>query len=403
MYLYKRMLKQRVLCALNELKENPCLMLPFNANNRLYAAPISLLMAKKIILLLLVQLIALCCFAQYTYTLPKSLSDGWETGDIRDQLPDSSRLYALFNQLASEENRIHSVLLIRYEKLILEEYLNRNSADELHDMRSATKSIISLLMGIAVDKGFVKSVDDPISTYLPDLNPQKNLDPRKADITIRHLLTMSTGLDCNDWDKKSKGQEDKVYRKKDWLQYTMDLPMLHEAGEVSAYCTMGVVLTAEIIQRASGIPLDQFARQHLFEPLGITHVKWGHTSDKEVILAGKRLYMRPRDMAKLGQLVLNKGKWGTEQLVSKAWIQESTQPTTQISGVDYGHLWWNIPFKWKDGAVLSVCAMGNGGQYIMILPELNLVAVFTGGAYNSADDKLPFAIMNQVFLPDFAN
>jgi len=230
---------------------------------------------------------------------------------------------------------------------------------------------------------------------------KKNIDERKEKITIKHLLTMSSGLDCNDWDKKSKGQEDKVYKKKDWLQYTLNLPMVNEPGTVSNYCSMGAVLIAEIISQASGMTIDKFAEQYLFKSLGINNVSWGHTSNKKIIPSGKRLYMTSRDMAKIGQLILNKGKWNEKQIVSKKWIEESTTPKTKITGIDYGYLWWNIPFKANEKIFISKTALGNGGQYIMVLPELDMVAVFTGKAYNSQEDKLPFSIMTDIILPTF--
>lgn len=149
--------------------------------------------------------------------------------------------------------------------------------------------------------------------------------------------------------------------------------------------------------------IDEFAEKHLFTPLGITNISWGHTSEKEIIPSGKRLNMTPRDMAKIGQLTLQNGRWNGEQIVSAKWIEESTTPKTKITGVDYGYLWWNIPFKEKEKVFISKTATGNGGQYIIIFPELEMVAVFTGGAYNSQEDKLPFAIVKDIFLPTFVN
>ena len=111
--------------------------------------------------------------------------------------------------------------------------------------------------------------------------------------------------------------------------------------------------------------------------------------------------MTPRDLAKIGQLVLNKGSWNGQQIISGSWIEDATTPKTQITGIDYGYLWWNIPFKLGEKILTAKTATGNGGQYIMVIPELDLVAVFTGGAYNSQDDKLPFAIMQDIFLPTF--
>ncbi len=337
----------------------------------------------------------------YTYLQPSEIGDGWKTNNLKSQQVDSTLIYKFFGQIYNTEHKMHSVLLVKNDQLILEEYFDGNSVAEPHDLRSTSKSIRSILMGIAIENGFIDDINDPISKYLHHPIPKKNLDQRKTAITIRHLLTMSSGLDCNDWDKKSKGQEDRVYKKKDWLQYTLDLPMVNDPGSVSNYCSMGVVLIAEIISQASGMTIDQFAEKYLFTPLGITNVSWGHTSDKEVIPSGKRLYMTPRDMAKIGQLILNEGMWNGKQLVPKRWIQEATTPKTKITGIDYGYLWWNIPFSVNGKVVVSKTATGNGGQYIMVIPEMDMVAVFTGGAYNSQEDKLPFAIVKDVFLKSF--
>jgi CubicO group peptidase (beta-lactamase class C family) len=339
----------------------------------------------------------------YTYSQPKELKDGWKTSDLKSQKVDTSRIHQLFTQMQNGKNKVHSVLLVKNDQILIEEYFNGHSVNKQHDLRSATKSVRSILLGIAIDRGFIGNVGDPISKYLKTPVPGKNLDERKAKITLKDLLTMSSGLECNDWDKKSRGQEDKVYKKEDWLQYTLDLPMVNEPGTVSNYCSMGVVLIAEIISRASGMPIDKFAEEYLFKPLGISNVSWGHTANKEIIPSAKRLYMTSRDMAKIGQLVLNKGRWNDKQLISEKWIEESTTPKTKITGIDYGYLWWNLPFKEKGRMMVSKVATGNGGQYIMVFPELDMVAVFTGGAYNSQEDKLPFAIMTDIFLPTFTN
>jgi len=353
----------------------------------------------------LILLVSTLCYGQdtYTYFQPKELGDGWKPNNLNSQHVDSTLIHKFFSQIKGSKHKLHSVLLVKNNQLILEEYFNGHTATKLHDLRSTTKSIRSILLGIAIDKGFIESVNDPISKYLKSPVPKNNLDKTKRGITIKHLLTMSSGLDCNDWDKKSKGQEDKVYRKKDWLQYTLDLPMINKPGEVSNYCSMGVVLIAEIISQASGLTIDKFAEEYLFNPLVIQSLNWGHTSNKEVIPSGKRLYLTSRGMAKIGQLVLNKGKWKGKQIVSKKWIEESTTPKTKITGIDYGYLWWNIPFRINEKIIISKTATGNGGQYIMVIPEIDIVAVFTGGAYNSQEDKLAFAIVKDVFLPSFYN
>lgn len=360
-------------------------------------------MKNRLFTFLLLSCIIVQNYAQspYLYKKPEQLNDGWNTGNFLSQNIDSTRLYQLFSQLKGGEHKVHSIVLVKDNELMVEEYFGGYDATKIHDLRSTTKSIRALLMGIAIEKGFVDDINDPFIKYLPNLRAKKNLDPKKNQITIKHLLTMSSGLDCNDWDKKSKGQEDRVYKKKDWLQYTLDLPLINEPGTVSNYCSMGSILVAEIISQSSRMSLSEFAEKYLFEPLGISGVEWGHTSQKKVIDSGKRLYMKPRDLAKIGLLVLNKGNWNDRQIIPAKWIQEATTPQTKIGGTAYGYFWWNIPMQGKNGTILSKTATGNGGQYVMVFPSKNLVAVFTGGAYNSSESQLPFMIVNKVFLPYF--
>ncbi len=343
------------------------------------------------------------CRAQsgYSYTQPMELEDGWKTSNLHSTAVDTSRLYSFFNQMMQVDHKLNSVLLIKDDQLIIEEYFNGYDVNALHDLRSVTKSIKSILLGIAIDNGIIDNINDPISKYLKSHEPEKSLDDRKDEITIRHLITMSTGWDCNDWDRKSKGQEDRVYKKDDWIQYTLDLPMINNPGEISTYCSMGVIIMAEIISQASGLSLIEFAEQHLFSPLEIADVMWGHTSNKDVISSANRLYLKPRDAAKIGQLILNKGIWNGNQIVSPEWIEVATSKKTTISGTPYGYLWWMIPFKVNERIINSITATGNGGQYIMVIPELDMVGIFTGGYYNSEEDKLAFAIMNNVLIPTF--
>lgn len=335
----------------------------------------------------------------YVYKQPRQLNDGWQTADLRNRNADLSVITSFFNQMKTEAHLVHSILLVKDDLLLVEEYFNKYQWSSKQDLRSVTKSIRSILLGIAIDKGYIDDVNDPVLNYIKDKKPLKNLDKRKESISFKDLLTMSSGLDCDDWNKNSKGQEDRIYKKQDWIQETLDLPMINEPGQVSTYCSMGGILVAEAISQASGMSLDQFAAKYLFGPMGISNVSWGHTSNKEIIASGKRIYMTPRDMAKIGQLMLYEGNWKGNQIVSSQWIQEVWSTHTKITGMDYGYFWWNIPFDSNGKTIKATTATGNGGQYIMVFKELKLVAVFTGGAYNLDADKLPFAVMSKVVLP----
>ena len=334
------------------------------------------------------------------YGVPTELEDGWKTADMESLGFDLTRIDQVFEKLHTDPHKIDGVLAIYKGNLVLENYFNSYSAKTHHDLRSVTKSITALLVGIALQQGYIGSIEDPISSYL-DKKPKKNTDPRKDQITIRHLLTMSAGWECDDWNPKSAGQEDRVYRKKDWVQYTLDLPMEHDPGTTSAYCSMGVVILKTILEKSSGMPIDAFAQKFLFDPLGITNPKWGHTSNKSVITAGKRLFLTPRQLAKVGQLVLDEGQWKDYQVVPKSWIVDATSKHSAITNIAYGYLWWRLPFRQGNTIIESILATGNGGQYIMVFKELDLVFVFTGSAFNSDADKIPFAFVNDILLPTF--
>ena len=271
----------------------------------------------------------------YQYKMPKELADGWKVARVQDIDIDSDLITSSMQHLRSVEKlQVHSYLIVKNDRLVFEEYFGGYSADKRHDLRSVTKSIIALLIGIAIDEGLF-SLDDPVQKHLRELQNSKNPDPRKAEITIRHLLTMSSGLDCNDWDQKSKGQEDRIYKKKDWIQALADLPMIHKPGTESFYCTGGVMMLATILERTSGMSLAEYAEKHLFAPMGITNYQWGHTNKKDVISAGKRLYMLPRDLAKLGLLVMHHGEWSGKQIVPEHWIEELKQTKTKIGSMNY--------------------------------------------------------------------
>lgn len=359
-------------------------------------------MKKFLILISLVSCGTLCAQQKYEYQTPALLNDGWEIGNASKEGLNLQLFEQFFTALNAQEHKLHSMLLVKEGKLVMEEYFNGYDHEQRQDLRSVTKSVISLLIGIALEEGRITSVDDPVAKYVPEFSRAVDAGSDKQSITIRHLLTMSSGMDCNDWDKQSAGQEDKLYKKKNWLKHMAGLAMLSDPGTESYYCTGCVMLLAHILELTSGLSWRYEAQKYLFGPMGITDVEFAHTSKKSMPEASKRLYMRPRDVAKLGQLILKWGQWEQKQLVPASWIEQISFRKTQISGLDHSYLWWKLPFE-KDGKkVDATCATGNGGQYILVFPEYDLVAIFTGGAYNSQEDKLPFAIVNKVILPSLS-
>ncbi|MFY0629828.1 MAG: serine hydrolase [Flavobacteriaceae bacterium] len=333
---------------------------------------------KKTTLFVFTLLVCFVSFGQerYQYKEPKQLNDDLKTNSLLSHTTDTSKTYNLFSEFINKEHTTHSFLLVHKGELIFEEYFGEYSINSQHDFHAVTESIGSILTGIAIDKGFIDNVNDLVSKYIKNPFPKKKLDPRKGKITIEHLLMMSSGLDCDDSNKKSKGRKERAYKEKDWLQYFFNLPMLNKPGTVSSRCSIGQVLAIEIISRASGMPINEFAEKYLFAPLRITNFSWRSPSKKEAFTSGKQLYMTSRDMAKIGLLVLHKGKWKEQQIVSEKWIQESTTPKTNIIGLDYGYSWWNISNTHnREEIIIKMVLDLMSGESISIYPELDLVIV----------------------------
>jgi CubicO group peptidase (beta-lactamase class C family) len=293
--------------------------------------------------------------------------------------------------------------VIRHGKLVVEHYWTRDGSNTLHDMRSATKSITSLLVGITIDRGAISGVEEPVMLRLKEAYPSlRNPDPWKDGLTIEQLLLMRTGLACNDWDANSPGNEENMYPRRDWVRFFLDLPVAPFAASFSRYCTAGVVTLGRVVKEATQQPTEQFADEVLLGPLGIRNYCWATFDEGQQIDTGGHLHLRPRDMAKIGQLVLQRGSWHGQQLVSEAWIDQSTQSLTQLNEEQpYGYLWWVRRAPMNDTGVPYVAAEGNGGQYIFVVPSYDLVVVFTGSNYNNERENRPFYILESLILPAF--
>jgi CubicO group peptidase (beta-lactamase class C family) len=201
--------------------------------------------------------------------------------------------------------KVDSMVVARHGRLVAEGYFNGFGRDSLHDLRSTGKSFTSALAGIAVDQGLF-GVDDPISQHIPQFDRHDNMSARKQSIQVYHLLNMNSGLECNDWDSSSRGNEVRMYDKQDWVGFILDLPMAFDPGQATQYCTGGVIVLGNIISRESGMALDAYANSYLFGPLAIRDAEWRRSPDGAAT-GGGGLRLRPRDAAKLGQLYLDGG------------------------------------------------------------------------------------------------
>jgi CubicO group peptidase (beta-lactamase class C family) len=289
-------------------------------------------------------------------------------------------------------------LIIKDGKLVFEEYFYEYNKTKLHEMRSATKSIISALTGIAIDKGYIKSKTETVLSYFPEYT-FKNLTDDKRRITIENLLTNQSGLDCDVSNPKSEGNETAMNNSDDWIQFTLDLPMIDVPDGRGMYCSGNPITLGRIVEKATKMTLPDFAKQTLFKDIGIKNFKWNFKPDASSSETFCQVYLTPRDMAKFGLLYLNKGMWADKQVISKNWIEESLAKHSVIQGVNYGYLWWLKYLEVNGTRFFGKAAQGNGGQKIYIWEEQNMVTVITGGNYNSQSPS--DELIQKYILPAF--
>lgn len=294
-------------------------------------------------------------------------TDGWRTSTPEEQGMNSTKLEDLIEYLDESALYPLSLVIVRNGYIVFEEYLSTSvNVNTTMDIFSCTLSIVSALVGIAIDHESIESVDVPILDFFPDREIGTDAS-RKETITIEHLLTMTSGLS---WEENT----DPVSMKNtdDWIQYVLDRPMLHDAGSTYEYNSGGVHLLSAILQSVSGMNTSDMAYQYLFEPMGITDYEWD--SDPQGITDGTgACTLSTRDMAKFGYLYLNNGTWDTEQLVPKEWVIASQQALESVNSIkDYGYLWWIYR------GVEAYNAVGFWARVISVIPEYDIVAVVTG-------------------------
>ena len=321
--------------------------------------------------------------AAYQYHQPDASNDGLATGSIASSGLDSALLNTMVRKIiAGDYPNVHSVLIIKDGKLIFEEYFYEYTADTLQSQRSASKSVVSALTGIAIHQGLIKSVNDRMLSYFPGYHPA-NDSPLKEGITIDNLLSNQSGVSYDEAYNKAAGDETTMGYTDNWIKYTFDLPMLDTPGKVGRYNSGNPITMGRIIEIASGQPIAEFAVKNLFGPLGITNFKWRFKPDKTESEDFCQVFLRPRDMAKFGLLYLNNGMWNDKQVIPADWVATSTQKHSVVQGVDYGYLWWLKYFDVNGKRFYTAGAQGNGGQKIYIFKQQNMVVVITGGNFNS--------------------
>jgi CubicO group peptidase (beta-lactamase class C family) len=335
----------------------------------------------------------------YKYQEPKEYKDGLKIGNIQKSGLDTALLSQMMRKIIDGTYpNIHSVLILKDGKLVFEEYFYEYNKDSLQELRSASKSFVSALTGIAIEKGFIKSKNETVLSYFPEYDFRNNSEAKKR-ITIENLLTNQSGLDCDVSNPKSEGNETTMSNSDDWIKFTLDLPMIDTPGGKGMYCSGNPVTLGCIIEKSTYKSLPQFAKANLFSPLNISKFKWNFEPDKSSSETFCQIYLRPRDMAKFGLLYLDEGNWNGKQIISKDWVQQSLEKHSVVQGVDYGYLWW-IKYLDADGVrYYGKAAQGNGGQKIYIWEEQNMVTVITGGNYNSQSPS--DELIKKFILPAF--
>ena len=338
--------------------------------------------------------------------IPEDMNDEWKVSNIKKEGFDELLLKNLIDSINSGSiTNTHSVLIARNGHLIFEKYFSGFNASVPHDMRSASKSISSAITGFAINKGYLKSVNEKMYDLLPEkYKYTENSDERKSRIKIKDLLTMSSGIDAVDFgmDKESPASEDVYQSSNDWIKTILEAPMINEPGTHAFYGTANPYLLGIALDHEIKEPMEFFIHKDLFAPLGINNYLLQNDIDGKPYFGGG-IYMTPRDMLKFGQMYLDKGKWNGKQIISKEWVEEAfgkyliLENTAQKN--EYGYLWWHYNYKIGNVSIESIEARGAGGQYIFVIPKYNLTAVITSANFRNGRYWQPEKIMESYILP----
>jgi CubicO group peptidase (beta-lactamase class C family) len=386
---------------------------------------------KKIILLIyILSLILVSCAlepnSRYVYRSPEKINDGLDVGTLEEVNIDARLIEnAVFRIEEGKYKEVHSMLIFKDDKLVLEEYFKGHqykwdgpkhhgkmvtwNRDMLHMIASDTKSITSTCIGIAIDKGFIESVHQSIFDYLPEHQHLKT--DGKEGITIEHLATMTSGLEWDEWGAPLSSPANDViglwFNCDDQINCILERPLVNQPGTSFTYSGGNMILLGEIIKNATKMGIDEFSQKYLFDLLRIDSANWSVRYPNGVIESAGGLEITPRAMAKIGVTFLNRGIWNGDQIISEQWVAKSA---TSYPGNDainipgepsgkngYSYSWWIKIFSHAGKRINMYSAGGWGGQHIMVLPEFNAVVVFTGGNY--VTKRPPFKILEKYIIP----
>ena len=341
------------------------------------------------------------------------------------EMQDGNLINELFTKIEKGDYpKTNSILISQNDSLLFEKYFNGYGKDSLQDVRSTTKSITALLAGIAIDKGILK-LDEPVLTYLPQYNEEniENWDDRKSLITVEDLLTMRTGIGCEQFfgDLGFPDCEEKMFDQKDWVKYGLDQKMAFDPKEQWLYTGTAPMIMGAVISESSKASIAEFASNHLFTPLEITkNYQWAKNRVTGRYFTAGNLRISPRNMLSIGNMVINQGKYKGQQIISEKMIDEILDEKVELPNnysffntagnswkgqlaANYGYYWYTEKARINDREITLKFTFGNGGNYIVLVPELNdLVIVFTGSNYGKPIlNKQPFDMIYKYVLPYF--
>ena len=335
--------------------------------------------------------------------------DQWQIGQSSEIAAEESPP-TLFSELVTNIRndtleRTHAVVISQYGETILEEYFAGFTQHTPHDTRSLSKSFASAITGIAIDDQILGGEHLPIRNFLEDQYPEIAWEDGKAEITIHHLLTMSSGLDAIDFglNRNSFANEGAFQSQEDWTEHILSAPMVYRPGGSANYGSGNPHLLSPVLSSAIGERLEFYMHKELFQPLSIKNYRI-QTNNEDQPYFGGGWYLTPRDLQKFGQLYLNKGSWNGKEILSQQWVDKSFDKHDVLENTrdknEYGYLFWHKTYDVKGKKIESIEARGSGGQYLFIIPEYEVVAVITSGNYRNGKGFQPEKIMERYILPE---
>lgn len=342
---------------------------------------------------------------RYAYRAPPARDDGWATATLEQERIDRAAIEKFVQLLADMpiENvhtpEVHGVLIARHGKLVLEEYFHGEHRDRLHETRSAAKSLTATVIGAAIHAHAPLQLSTPVYAAMNGGKLPADLDAQKRAMTLEHLLMMRSGYFCDDNNPDAPGNEDAMLDQTDepdYYRYTLRLPLDREPGAKGVYCSIDPNLALGVLGRATGeSPLDIYDRL-VAEPLQTSTYAWP-LSPAGQPYGGGGMQLLPRDFMKLGQLMLDGGTWHGKRILDADFVKRAGAPLHDLRGIQYGYLWWNIEYPYKDRKLRAYFAGGNGGQVVMVVPELDLVIAGYGGNFA---DRVSL-VLQQEYVPRY--